>query len=240
MLVFCPNCHSTKIKKNGHTYYGKQNHRCKDCGRQFVLNNTHTKSEDLLSLIKKALKERLSLRAICRIFEVSLTWLQTFSHKLWETTPRNLGLSNSIVGQIKKLQVFGIQADELWSFVQKKKRKRWIWVAYDPVHRLVVACHIGGRGIKSARKFWLKIPSALRSCYFETDHWEAYQSIIPSARHKVGKNLTYFIEGFNATIRARVSRLLRKALSFSKKDKWHHLAILWSLWQFNIERQHYI
>lgn len=128
MLVFCPNCHSTKIKKNGHTYYSKQNHRCKCCGRQFVLDNINPKPESLIKLIKKALKERLSLRVICRIFEVSLTWVQTFSHTLWENTPRNLGLSKLIAGRIKKLQVFGIQADGLWSFVQKKKRKRWIWI----------------------------------------------------------------------------------------------------------------
>ena len=50
------------------------------------------------------------------------------------------------------MQVFGIQADELWSFVEKKVKKRWIWVAYDPVHRLVIAHHIGGRGKKAALK----------------------------------------------------------------------------------------
>ncbi len=82
MYLFCPNCHSTKIKKNGHTYYGKQNHRCKYDGRQFVLTNSHTKSGLLMALIKKALKERLSLRAMCRIFDVSLTWFQGFSRAL--------------------------------------------------------------------------------------------------------------------------------------------------------------
>ncbi|MGH1434834.1 MAG: IS1 family transposase [Lewinella sp.] len=240
MYLFCPNCQSTKIKKNGHTYYGKQNHQCKCCGRQFVLNNKHTKPEWLKFLIEKALKERLSLRAICRVFGVSLTWLQAFSHLLWEQTPRHLGISAAVEKRIKKLQVFGIQADELWSFVQKKKRKRWIWVAYDPVHRLVVACYIGGRGKSAAKKFWKKIPSTLRECYFETDHWEAYQSIIPKNQHKVGKDLTYYIEGFNATIRARVSRLVRKALSFSKLEKWHNLAIQWFFWQFNLEQQHYM
>ncbi|MEM0992472.1 MAG: arylsulfatase [Bacteroidota bacterium] len=30
------------------------------------------------------MKERISLRAICRIFEVSLNWLQAFAHLLWE------------------------------------------------------------------------------------------------------------------------------------------------------------
>ncbi len=239
-MLLCPDCHDCKVKKNGRTYYGKQNHQCKICRRQFVENNRHTIGFDKRERIKKALKERVSLRGICRIFEVSLTWLQSFAHKLWKKTPDDLGLSTKQIHQIKKLQVFGIQADELWSFVQKKKRKRWIWVAYDPVHRLVIAHQIGGRGKKAAMKFWNKIPFVLRSCNFETDHWEAYRSIIPTSQHKIGKDLTFYIEGFNATIRARVSRLVRKSLSFSKSDKWHQLAIAWFFWQFNLERQHYI
>ena len=240
MYKYCPSCHSTNIKKNGNTYYGKQNHRCKCCGRQFVLNNKHTKSDWQKATIKKALKERISLRGICRIFGVSLSWLQSYAHTLWNETPKNLGLSTELVKQVKKLQVFGIQADELWSFVQKKAEKRWIWVAYDPVHRLVIAYHIGTRGISAAQKFWDKIPTCLQSCYFETDDWDAYKSIIPANQHKIGKDLTFYIEGFNATIRARVSRLVRKTLSFSKFDEWHNLAIGWFFWQFNLERQHYI
>lgn len=132
--------------------------------------------------------------------------------------------------------MFGLQADELWSFVGKKKRKRWVWVVYDPIHRLVITYHIGGRGKKAAGKLWKKIPPELRECNFETDDWEAYQSIIPKEKHKVGKDLTYYIEGFNATIRARTSRLVRKTLSFSKLDRWHNLAIGWFFWQFNLER----
>ena len=240
MHLYCPSCHSTNIKKNGHTHYGKQNHRCKACGRQFVLNNEHTKSEYMKGLIKKSLKERLSLRATCRVFGVGLNWLLAFARINWGQTPKDLGLNKALINQVKKLQVFGIQADELWSFVGKKSQKRWIWVAYDPVHRLVIAYHIGGRGKRAAKKFWGKIPRALRSCYFETDDWEAYQSIIPINQHKVGKDLTYYIEGFNATIRARVSQLVRRALSFSKKDKWHNLAIGWFFWQFDLERKHYI
>jgi IS1 family transposase len=239
-MLLCPDCHSCKIKKNGFTHYGKQNHKCKTCNRQFVLNNQHTIKSEKRQRIEKALKERISLRGICRIFEVSLSWLQEFAHSLWEQTPSNLGLLSHHLQQIKRLQVFGIQADELWSFVYTKTKKRWIWVAYDPVHRLVIAHHIGGRGKKAAKKFWNKIPYQLRSCNFETDEWEAYQSIIPEDQHKVGKDLTFYIEGFNTTIRARVSRLVRKTLSFSKLDKWHQLAIAWFFWQFNLERQPYI
>ena len=189
-----------------------------------------------MELVKKALKERLSLRAICRIFGLSLTWLCAFAQSQWLEVPRNLGLSEEMIQKVKNLQVFGLQADEMWSFVGKKEKKRWIWVVYDPVHRLVITYHIGGRGKKAAKKLWEKIPPELRKCNFETDDWEAYQSIIPKEKHKVGKDLTYYIEGFNATIRARTSRLVRKTLSFSKSDKWHNLAIGWFFWQFNLER----
>jgi insertion element IS1 protein InsB len=240
MSIICPRCQSAKIKKNGKTHYGKQNHRCKSCGRQFVQDNRHTIGGAIKGLVEQALKERLSLRAICRIFGLSLTWLQAYARALWGAVPADLGLSEATLGRIKRLQVFGIQADELWSFVGKKTKKRWIWVAYDPVHRLVVAHFIGGRGKKAAKKFWERIPPELRDCHFETDDWDAYKGIIPKQRHKVGKELTYYIEGFNATIRARVSRLVRKTLSFSKNDKWHQLAVAWFFWQFNLERQHYI
>ena len=108
-MLICPDCYSCKINKNGCTYYGKQNHKCKVCNRQFVLNNTHTIGPDRRERIKKALKERISLRGICRIFEVSLTWIQSFAHNLWENTQDDLGLSAKQIHQIKKLSVWVVQ-----------------------------------------------------------------------------------------------------------------------------------
>ncbi len=241
MHLSCPSCSSTNIKKNGHTYYGKQNHQCKSCYRQFVTGNKHTKPSALKELIRRALKERLSLRAISRIFQVSLTWLSAFAKQEWQQTPRDLGITSQVAAELKELQVFRLQADELWSFVRNKKRKRWIWLVYDIKHRLVIAHHIGGRSQRDAKKLWKKIPVCLRDCRFETDYLKAYEAIIPASQHKTSKKLTYYIEGFNATIRARVSRLVRKTLSFSKKDSWHNRAIAWFFWQLNTERlQHYI
>jgi len=210
MEINCPKCHSTKIKKNGKTHNGKQNHKCKRCCRQFILNNTHHVSEEKRRLLFNALKERNSLHSLCRIFNVSMNWLQPFARRLWLETPMNLGLNSKVIERISHLQLFGLQADEMWSFVEKRKNKRWIWIAYDPVH-----------------------------CTFETDDWDAYKKIFAPKQHRIGKKFTYFIEGFNATIRARVSRLVRKSLSFSKKDQWHNAAIAWFFWQFNLERQPY-
>lgn len=64
-------------------------------------------------------------------------------------------------------------------------------------------------------------------CY--TDFWAAYEEIFPSARHRsVGKKSgkTNLIERFNCTLRQRVSRLVRKTLSFSKKLE-NHIGAIW-------------
>ena len=68
----CPRCQLSHIKRNGHTYYGKQNYQCLVCARQFVLRN-QTVSPDKQELIKTLLLERLSLRGICRVLKVSLS-----------------------------------------------------------------------------------------------------------------------------------------------------------------------
>ena len=57
----CPRCQLSHIKKNGHTYYGKQNHQCLLYDRQFVVRN-ETVSLEKQELIKSLLLERISLR----------------------------------------------------------------------------------------------------------------------------------------------------------------------------------
>jgi len=251
-MLTCPDCYSHKIKKNGKTYYGKQNHKCKDCARQFVIDNHHTVDEFSREIARRALKERLSLRGICRIVGVSLTWLCEFAAKTWAKTPSDLGITPQMYKKRKSkaLKITGLQLDEAWSFVGCKSNKAWIWIAFEPNFRQVIAFHIGGRGEEDARLLWKKIPRRLRRhcyferlrrhCYFETDEWRAYQAILPFQRHYVGKDETYHVEGFWTTVRARVSRLVRKNLSFSKNWDKHLAAIRYFFWQYNLEQQPYI
>jgi transposase-like protein len=55
------------FKRKGHIHSGKQNHRCKLCGRAFVLilENTAITAEQR-TLVERLLLERISLRGICR------------------------------------------------------------------------------------------------------------------------------------------------------------------------------
>ena len=81
--IICPCCGSGKCINNGRIHNGKQNHRCKDCGRQFVRDKQQkTIPEWIRTLIRKALLERTSLRGICRTFSVSLPWLLSYVTEL--------------------------------------------------------------------------------------------------------------------------------------------------------------
>ena len=242
-MPICPDCHSSNIKKNGFTHYRKQNHRCKSCGRQFVLDNQHTVDETLREIARRALLERISLRGICRLIGVSLTWMMDFAVKTWAEAPEDLGCSLQLprLKTRDHLQILAFQLDEMWSFVGRKQNKAWIWVIYEPDSQQVLAFHIGDRSNRSARKLWEKVPDEMKQyCYFETDYWEAYQMIIPPDRHIVGKEFTFLIEGFFTGVRNRVSRLVRKSIAYSKKWENHVAAIQSFFWQINLERQPYI
>src|SRR4026208_2313380 len=84
----CPQCGSTWFKKNGHIHTGKQNHRCKRCGRAFVLSpENHLITEAQRTLIERLLLERISLRGICRAVGVGLRWLLYFMVERFQAAP---------------------------------------------------------------------------------------------------------------------------------------------------------
>jgi insertion element IS1 protein InsB len=74
------------------------------------------------------------------------------------------------------------------------------------------------------------LPPLYRQCAIAyTDFWAAYGAVLPSKRHRaVGKETgkTSYIERFNNTLRQRVSRLVRKTLSFSKSLE-NHIGAIW-------------
>ena len=72
-------------------------------------------------------------------------------------------------------------------------------------------------------------PNLLTMCGVLHRFWTAYRVVLPSSRHQaVGKKsgLTNRIERFNCTLRQRISRLVRKTLSFSKKLD-NHIGAIW-------------
>src|SRR5215831_1699642 len=237
----CPQCQSPKFKKNGHIHNSKQNHHCHDCGRQFVqCFEQYLISEDTRELIERLVVERISLRGICRAVGVTLKWLLGFLVQCVEALPDHLHVQPVTCHGNVLLRRPEVEADEMASFVQKKANKQWIWIAMDAQSRQVIAFHVGDRSRRSAKRLWAKIPHVYRQhATFDTDQYVVYEGVIPAAQHRAVSKLarkTNHIERFNNTLRQRVSRLVREALSFSKKLANHIGAIKLFICHYNLTK----
>jgi insertion element IS1 protein InsB len=235
----CPACGSRQFKKNGHTHNGKQNHQCQACPRQFVTEATERSiTPGQRTLIERLLCERISLRVICRAVGVSLPWLLHFMVERFAACPEHLhaqlpkGPAYVVIHQLEA------EADEMWTFVQKKANRQGIWIAMDATTRQIIAFHVGDRSRDSANELWAKLPGVYREqATFHTDQYEPYKSVIPADRHKAitkKARKTNHIERFNNTLRQRVSRLVRETLSFSKKLVNHIGAIKYFICHYNL------
>ena len=222
----CPECGSERFKKNGHIHNGKQNHHCKACGRQFVVDATNQGIvEEQRTLVERLLCEKISLRGICRAIGVSIRWLMDFIGARFAAVPEHLHVHPVAASREVLIGCLEVEADELWSFVQKKANPHWVWIAMDKQARPSIAFHGGDRSQDSATQLWANIPEVYREqATFSTDQYAAYTGVIPVAQHKAitkSARKTNYIERFNNTLRQRVSRLVRSTLAFSKKVENH-------------------
>jgi insertion element IS1 protein InsB len=244
--TYCPRCLSANIKKNG--VFGKhfrQQYKCKSCGKKFSLHsNTYYINAERKTLIGSLLLERISLRGICRAIKVSLTWLMGYLREIWADLPADLCFK--ITTRRKSLQghfyvrMEKCEADEVWSFVQNKGNKQYIWFVQHRETRQIIAFEVGDRSRETAQKLWAKIPPNIQeNGLFYTDDWDSYKTVIPEAQHLYDKykKHTNHIERFNNTLRQRCSRLVRENLAFSKSLNNHILAIQFFICHYNLECQ---
>src|SRR6266478_3869227 len=217
----CPACGSSRYKKNGHTRHGKQNHQCKACERQCgATADDRLIADERRTMVEHLLRERVSLRGICRAVGVSLTWLLHFMVECFTACPEDLHVQLPAQPTAVVMSRLEAEADERWSFVQKQANKQWIWIAMDAKTRQIIAFHVGDRRGESGKALWAKMPMGYREqATFHTDQYDVYKGVIPAAQHKAitkQARKTNHIERFNNTLRQRVSRLVRETLSFSK------------------------
>lgn len=108
----CPNCQSTKIRKNGHRR-GKQNYQCKECDRQFIEKYTSVGySSEIKENCLKMYVNGLGFRAIERVTGVNhntvIRWVRKSAIALPDTPE---------VSEIPEIT----EIDELQTFVGQKK-----------------------------------------------------------------------------------------------------------------------
>jgi insertion element IS1 protein InsB len=118
-----------------------------------------------------------------------------------------------------------LELDEMWTYVGRKKRKVWLWLAVERRSRRIVAWVLGCRGVATARRLWAALPARYqRHCVYFTDQWEAYRRVFPWWAHRPrpkGSGETSIVEAINCSLRHRCGVLVRKSCSFSKCLQMH-------------------
>jgi len=151
----------------------RQLYRCNVCGKTFsetagtpffgLKTPMHTVCTALLELA-----EGLGIRAVARIHGVKpdtvLLWLRRAGEHCEQVSDY----------MMREMEVTQVQMDELWTFVRRKTApvqaweevqqewgKTWIWVAFDPVHKLVLALLVGKRDEEAAVTFLRRLRDRL-------------------------------------------------------------------------------
>jgi IS1 family transposase len=129
-----------------------------------------------------------------------------------------------------------LEVDEVFTFVGVKVKQIRIWIVLRRQTRQIVSFFIGDGSMQSCKRLWRKLPYGYLKANSFSDFWKAYNCLPQSTHQKVGKETgqTAHVERLNNTIRQRFSRLVRKTLSFSKRE--YMLNLHFKLWayQYNL------
>lgn len=126
------------------------------------------------------------------------------------------------------------EVDEQWSFVRNKKNQRWLWYAWEPRYKRVIAHAFGKRDTETFNELQ-RLLSTFTIPFYCTDNYSVYSANLPKEKHIIGKIHTQRIERTNLTLRTRLKRLVRKTIGFSKSEEMHDKVI-----GTFIEREYYL
>jgi IS1 family transposase len=198
--LYCPNrsCayyglpfEQALLVKNGSSHGHKQA-LCRACGRRIALSYG-TAYFDLnaepaiFELAIRALAEGNSIRSTARIVQIDkdtvCSWLSRAAQQCWRLT----------LYHWQKLHVSECQLDELWSFVHTKEQNlsvakqwcetygdAWVWLAFAPLWRLVVAFVVGKRTQENANLLLSRVNAVTDEHipFFTSDQLSAYTSAL--------------------------------------------------------------
>jgi len=184
------------IRANGHPSGGPwcQLH-CTSCGGYFQETHgtpLHGKrvSSDLFVWAVGALAEGLGIRAVARVFEVDpntvLHWLVAAADHLEAFSP--YFLHDVRVTQVQLDELFALlsavkagQVSEAEAIERLSRSPHWIWVAMDPVTKLLLAIDVGDRTLATAPAVVHQVVQGLApGCLplFLTDGFKAYTTAL--------------------------------------------------------------
>ncbi|WP_143827614.1 IS1 family transposase [Xenorhabdus bovienii] len=226
--VDCRYCHQSEdVKGQGKGHRGYPRYRCYACSKVFQLAYTY-------QACKPGVKEQTidmamnnsGIRDTARVLKVATATVMKTLKKLNPRNVTTLPLDGDDIHLI-------CEVDEQESFVGSQKNQRWLWYAWEPRMKRIVAHTFGDHSRKTWEKL-LALLSPFNIRFYCTDDYAVYDCL-PEEVHLTGKIFTQRIERTNLTHRTRIKRLNRKTIGYSKSEEMHDKVI-----GTFIERENYI
>lgn len=197
----CLKCHHGTAVKAGTTSANTQRFRCNDCGARFTEPRqnplgTHTTAIDDVVKVFTFMTEGMSVRAISRVTGIHKTTILALLFTV------GLKCSRLFDSKVRNVRPHFIQADEAWTFVQKKQKRlkpddpeergdQYVWIALDSETKAVLSYYVGKRDAVSAYEFIGDLSQRTAEqhrCQITTDGLEGY---IPAIEEHFGADVDF-------------------------------------------------
>jgi transposase-like protein/IS1 family transposase len=159
----CLKCQHGTAVKAGTTNANTQRFRCNDCGARFTESRQkplvrHTTAfEDAVHVVT-LLSDGMSVRAVSRVTGIHKTTILSLLLTV------GLKCARLFDARVRNVRPRFIQADEIWTFVQKKQKRltladpeergdQYVWIALDSETKAVLSYRVGKRDAVSAYEF---------------------------------------------------------------------------------------
>ena len=248
-ILTCAKCASQRLQKNGSSR-GNAKYRCYDCGHQAVFAPAAPRRAAQYTQVVKLLGERNSQRSVVRVTGVArmtiARWIKKVAAEVVEpevVEPKvvepKVVEPEVVEPEVVEPEGAGpegagpegavLEMDEMWTFVGKRKRKVWLWLAVERASRRIVAWVLGCRGAATGQRLFHSLPARYQTnTTYYTDEWAAYTTVLPAHAHQPsakGSGRTSIVEALNCSLRHRCGVLVRKSCSFSKSLTMYHARI---------------
>ncbi len=197
----CKKCEHGTVKRFGFTKAKTARYRCKACGATFTAAQpnplgVHTTSMDDAVKVFELMTEGVSVRAISRLTGIHKTTILSLLATVGSKCARLFD------AKVRNMRPRYVQADEAWTFVQKKQKRltfddpdergdQYVWIALDSDTKAVLSYRVGKRDAVSAYDFIGDLHNRIAEthrCQLTTDGLEGY---IPAIEEHFGADVDF-------------------------------------------------
>lgn len=187
----CRKCEHGTAKRFGFTKARAARWRCKACGTTFTEPRQnplggHTTNMDDVAKVFTLLTEGMSIRAVSRVTGIHKTTILSLLKTVGAKCARLFD------AKVQNIRPRFVQADELWTFVQKKQKRlkfgdpiecgdQYVWIGIDSETKAVLSYYVGKRDAVSAYEFIGALSRRMAEqhrCQITTDGLEGYVQAI--------------------------------------------------------------